>query len=163
MAYLRGILLCFSLFAQTLQAADNIGDTQLAVWVNEAIVATYTYNYQNYIKQQKDIAAYFTAKGWIAYSNALIASKLPEAVEKNKYYVNAVATMPPEIKILHDNYWQAIMPLLVIYKNPQYQQKQSVEITIEFTTTTNGLGVRGLAITSLQSKIIKPPCQCSTD
>ena len=163
MGYLRVILMCFALFAQPSHADDNTGDIQLALWVNEAIITTYTYNYGNYLTQQKTIASYYTAKGWIAYSNALIASKLPEAVEKNKYYVSAVATMPPQITKLHDNYWRAMMPILVIYKNPQYQQKQSLNITLEFSTTTNGLGVRGLAITSLQSKIIKPPCQCATD
>ena len=57
--------------------------TQLAVWANEAIIATYTFNYKNYIQDQKEIAKYFTAEGWIAYSKALDDSKVPEAVQKN--------------------------------------------------------------------------------
>ncbi len=167
MVYQRMILLCFLWFTLPLQAADAHDDVsdnpQLAVWVNEAIVATYTFNYKNYLTRQTEIAVYFTAKGWMAYSSALIASKLPEAVKKNAYDVNAVATMPPSIKIIGNNNWRAIMPLLVVYKNPQYQQKQTLEVTMEFTTAPSGQGVRGLSITSMQSKLIKPPCQCPVE
>jgi hypothetical protein len=163
MNYKRIILLCFALLALPLSAfalTDNT-NTQLAVWANEAIVATYTYDYQKYIERQKEIAVYYSATGWISYSKALTDSKLPDVVKKNDYDVSAVAILPPQIKAINNHSWQAIMPLLVVYKNPQYQQKQTLEVTIEFTTTPAGQGVRGLAITSLQSKEIEPPCQCS--
>lgn len=162
MVYSRIILLCFSLLTLPMHAfaAD---DTQLAVWANEAIVATYTYNYQTFLSRQKEIASYFTSNGWIAYSKALNDSKLPDAVKKNDYYVSAVATMPPQINMIRDNYWQAVMPLLVVYKNPQYQQTQTLEITIEFVTAPSGQGVRGFAMSSLQSKPIKPPCKCAPE
>ncbi|STX27647.1 IcmL/DotI homolog [Legionella beliardensis] len=135
-------------------------DTQLAVWANEAIVATYTYSYSNFIQRQRDIARYFTAQGWTAYSNALNASKLPEAIMKNNYFVSAVATMPPAVKSLGQGQWQATMPVLVVYKNPQYQQKQTLEVTINFNQAPSGQGVRGLAINSLKAKVIEPPCEC---
>jgi len=140
--------------------AATADDIQRAVWVNEAIVATYTYNFQNYLSRQKEIALYFSANGWIAYTKALNDSKLPESVQKNSYYLSAVATMPPTIKLVSDNQWQAVMPLLVVYKNPQYQQKQTLEITLGFTTAPSGQGVRGLAISSLQAKVVKPACKC---
>lgn len=163
MLFQRIFLLCFSLFALPARADAPLDNTQLAVWVNEAIIATYTYNYQNYLDRQKEIAFYFTAQGWMAYSKALNASKLPEDVQKNSYDVSAVATMPPVIKLLHDNYWEAVMPILVVYKNPQYIQKQTLEITLQFTTVPSGQGVRGLAIGSLQAKVAKPVCQCIAD
>lgn len=163
MLFQRIFLLCFSLLALPVRADAPLDNTQLAVWVNEAIVATYTYNYQNYLDRQKEIAFYFTAQGWMAYSKALNASKLPETVQKNAYDVSAVATMPPAIKLLHDNYWEAVMPVLVIYKNPQYIQKQTLEVTLQFTAVPSGQGVRGLAVASLQAKIVKPICQCIAD
>ncbi|WP_242602057.1 DotI/IcmL family type IV secretion protein [Legionella yabuuchiae] len=141
-------------------AKAEVEDIQRSVWVNEAIVATYTYNYKNFLPRQKEIAKYFTADGWIAYSKALNASKLPDTVQKNNYFVNAVAQLPPEIKPLNSDVWQANMPLLVVYKNPQYQQKQTLSVTIQFKEVSGGQGVRGLAITSLQSKVIEPPCVC---
>ncbi|VEG91728.1 DotI/IcmL family type IV secretion protein [Legionella spiritensis] len=137
-----------------------IDDTQLSVWANEAIVATYTYNYKNYLTRQREIAKYFTADGWIQYTKALNASKLPETVQKNLYYVSAVATLPPEIKSTGSAQWQATMPLLVIYKNPQYKQKQTLNITINFMQAPSGQGVRGLVIKNLQAKVAKPACQC---
>lgn len=134
--------------------------TQLSVWANEAIVATYTFDYQNFLPRQKEIAKYFTAAGWTAYSNALTAAKLPDTVKNNSYFVSAVATLPPVVKQINATQWQATMPLLVLYKNPQYQQKQNLLVTINFIQAPSGQGVRGLAIASLQSKVTEPPCQC---
>lgn len=154
----RGILLV--LFMSLPWSAFAIDETTLEVWANEAIVGTYSYNYQNFLARQKAIATYFTSQGWINYTKALTAAKLPESIQKNAYYVSAVATMPPTIKSLRDNYWQAEMPLLVVYQNPQYQQKQNIDVTIEFTSVPANQGVRGLAIASIQAKEIKPSCKC---
>lgn len=146
------------LWSSSLLAAPDA--TQLAVWANEAIVATYTYDYKDYLPRQRSIAKYFTAAGWTAYSTALNASGLPAMVAKNAYFVSSVATMPPEVKAINDTQWQATMPLLVIYKNPQYQQKQTLQVTINFSEAPAGQGVRGLAINNLQAKVSQPPCEC---
>lgn len=146
---------CFSGFP-----ASNDNEIQRAVWANEAIIATFTYNHQNFLERQKDIAKYFTADGWITYSKALLDAKLQETVQKNAYYVNAVATMPPEIKPLTHQKWQAVMPILVLYKNPEYKQEQTLLITLTFIEAPAGTGVRGLAITELQARVEKSPCQC---
>lgn len=150
------ILLPFHVFA------DN-DDASQSVWVNEAIVSTYTYNYKNFLARQKEIAKYFTSDGWIAYTKALTDAKLPEAVQENSYFVSSVATNPPKIKQLGSGLWQATMPLLVVYENPQYQQKQTLEVTIQFRQAPSGQGVRGLAIVSLKSKVIQPACKCPPD
>ena len=134
--------------------------TQLAVWANEAIIATYTFDYKNYLQEQKDIAKYFTSDAWINYSQALNASKLPDAVQKNAYFVSAVATHPPIITTLDPTHWQATMPILVVYENPQYQQKQDLKIVLSFTLAPSGQGVRGFTITGLKSTVTEPPCQC---
>lgn len=153
-----GIFLFFSQF--TYAQPDPV---QLSVWVNEAIVATYTYSYKNYLEDQKRIAKYFTADGWIAYSNALNASKLPEVVQKNLYYVSAVATEPPAISNIDSTHWKATMGLLVAYQNPQYQQKQQLKVTINFMVAPSGQGVRGYSITNLQAVINKAPCKCDIE
>jgi hypothetical protein len=159
----RVTLLILSFLAIPSVTYAEVDNTQLAVWANEAMVATYTYNYKNYLARQKEIALYFTSNGWIAYSKALNDSKIPDAVQKNSYFVSAVATMPPKIKVLRSNYFQATMPLLVVYSNPQYQQKQNVDITLEFTAAASGQGVRGFAVESLQAKQATPPCKCCKD
>lgn len=133
--------------------------TQLAVWANEAIIATYTYDYKNFLQEQKNIATYFTSEGWMSYTKALNDSKLPDSVQKNEYYVSAVATQPPEITAIDATHWQATMPILVVYKNPQYQQQQSLKVVLKFTQTPSS-GVRGFSINSLQTTVSQPPCQC---
>jgi hypothetical protein len=157
----RKLLLIFVFYFPSMLAFAD--DAQLAVWANEAIVATYTYSYEDYLAQQKNIAKYFTSQGWMTYSKALNDSKLPEAVQTNSYYVSSVATLPPVIKSVAENQWQAVMPLLVVYKNPQYQQKQTLQVTITFIPASGGQGVRGYAITSLQSKVIVPTCKCPAE
>jgi hypothetical protein len=157
---MRRLLLTLSLLCPLFAWAD---ETQMAVWSNEAIVATYSYNAQNYLERQKAIAKYFTSDGWIAYSKALNESKLPETVQTNNYAVSAVATLPPVIKTVAEGQWQAVMPLLVLYKNPQFQQKQTLQITMTFTAAPSGQGVRGFAMTSLQSKVIVPACKCPAE
>lgn len=135
-------------------------DAELAVWANEAIVATYTFDFQDFLNQQKQIAKYFTAAGWANYATAFNSAKLPDAVQKNKYFVTAVALMPPTIKNIRPNHWQAVMPTLVVYTNPAYQQKQTLEVTINFEAVPAGQGIRGLAIDSFQTNVITPPCEC---
>lgn len=154
------VCLAWVLLAISFEVQAAWSDAQLAVWANEAIVGTYSYNYKNFMQQQKDIAKYFTAEGWTSYSNALLASKIPDVVKTNSYFVSAVATSPPTVKALAANHWQAEMPLLVVYKNSQYQQKQTLEVTIDFIQAPTGQGIRGLAIRSLDAKVVKPACRC---
>lgn len=153
--------LALTLFVLCTQLA-HAGPEQapMAVWVNEAIIATYSYSYKNYLADQKQIAKYFTAEGWMAYSKALNDSKLPEAVQKNLYYVSAVPTEPPVITPIDSSHWKATMNLLVMYQNPQYKQKQTLKVTIQFGVAPAGQGVRGFSMNSLQSVVSKPPCQC---
>ena len=55
-------------------------ETDLSVWVNEAIVTTYTFSADNFLDRQKAIAKYFTSQGWINFTKAIQAAKLQESV-----------------------------------------------------------------------------------
>lgn len=134
--------------------------TQLVVWANEAIVAAYTFDAKNFAQQQKESAKYFTYDAWSAYSKALTESKILETIQKNNYEVTSVATQPPVLTTLDSTHWQVTMSLLVDYKNTQQQQQQNLKINLGFTSVPEGQGVRGLAITSLKSTAMSPPCEC---
>lgn len=122
-SYIIGLLFCF--VWNMSQAAPS--EVDLSVWANEAIVSTYTFSASNFLDRQKQIAKYFSSQGWINYNKALQASKLQDSVQKNNYDVSAVALLPPVIKTLvKTNEWEATMPLLVLYKNKDYQQKPGV-------------------------------------
>jgi hypothetical protein len=163
MFFSRIVILGIFLVTLPLQAQAAPDNTNREVWVNEAIIATYTFNHKNFMARQKDIAKYFTAQGWINYTKAMQDSKLPESVEKNAYSVSAVATMPPEVTVMKDNQWQANMPVLVVYTNPDYKQKQILNIMLTFIEAPAGTGVRGFAITNLQAKVAQPPCVCAKE
>ena len=163
MHFLRGILVYLLLFMTSFHVHAALDKVQLSVWANEAIIATYTYSYRNFIDRQKEIAQYFTAEGWISYSKAFQDAKLPDTIQKNAYIVSAVATLPPTVKPLEKGGWQATMPILVIYKNLQYQQKQTLDVTITFATAPAGQGIRGLAISNLKAVAATMPCQCKRE
>jgi hypothetical protein len=154
----RSLVVTLALGSQLVYAGPD--QAPLIVWVNEAVVATYNYSYKNYLQDQKQIAKYFTADAWIAYTKALNTSQLPEAVQKNLYYVSAIPTEPPVITPVDATHWKAVTNLLVVYKNPQYQQQQTLKVTVNFGVAPSGQGVRGYSITNLQAAVAKPPCQC---
>jgi hypothetical protein len=159
MRHIRTIILFFLCQTLTWQALAQ-SNTQLEVWANEAIVATYTFDSQNYVAQQKQIALYFTTKGWVDYTNALFKSQLLDSIKKNNYFVSAVATSPPQISSIGTSSQKAVMPILVLYQNPQYQQKQYLTVTIQFSPAPAGQGIRGWLIDSIESKESKPSCRC---
>lgn len=153
--------LAFVLLSQLSHAGPE--QAPLVVWANEAAVATYSFSYKNFLPDQKQIAKYFTSEGWMAYSKALTDSKLPESVQKNQYVVSAVPTLPPVITAIDSTHWKAVMNLLVVYENPQYQQHQNLKVTINFGVAPEGQGVRGYSISSLQAVTSKPPCKCPVE
>lgn len=154
--YLLGISMVFplSIHAGPEQAA-------MKVWVNEAIVATYSYDYKNFLEQQKQIAKYFSAKGWINYSKALNQSHLPEAVQKNMYSVNAIPIDTPQLTALGSGQWKAENKILVTYQNLEYKQQQVLNVSVQFSSAPSGQGIRGFSIDNLKSLVIKKPCQCA--
>lgn len=157
----RKSILLFSLLCIGTPLWAVVDEAQMSVWVNDAIVSTYTYTYQNITARQKVMGHFFTTEGWMGYLKELNASHLIDDVKKNQYEVTAVATLPPEIKNIGGAQFSAKMPLLVSYKNPKYQQKQVLEVTVNFIevppSPTKPLG---LALTRLVSKETEPPCDC---
>lgn len=150
-------LLFLSMMVNLCYAVPSDGD--LSVWANEAIVNTYTFSANNFLNRQKEIAKYFTTQAWVNYNKALQASKLNEAIQKNNYTVSSVALLPPTLKNIGKE-WQATMPLLVLYANAHYQQKQTLAVVITFTTAQANEGVRGLVLTSFTTTVTAPPCRC---
>ena len=149
----------FGFLSNSCYAAPS--EIDLSVWANEAIVATYTFSASNFLDRQKQIAKYFSSQGWINYNKALVASKLQDSVQKNNYEVSAVALLPPVIKtIVKTNEWEATMPLLVLYKNKEYQQKQTLSVVITFMPAKENEGVRGLVLTSFTTTVTTPACRC---
>ncbi|MCX7115551.1 MAG: DotI/IcmL family type IV secretion protein [Gammaproteobacteria bacterium] len=155
---MRIFILIVMAFWSILAKADPTA-AQLSIWSNEALISIYTYDYQHYLSQQRAIARYFTLTGWTDYSKALIAAGVPKSVQDNHFTVSSVALEPPEVAPYEGGMWKAQMPILVVYKNAQVEQKQRLIVTIYFKEVPTG-GMQGLAIERLQSIVKDPPCSC---
>jgi hypothetical protein len=53
------------------------------------------------------------------------------------------------------------MPILVIYQNPAYKQKQTLKVVVNFVKSDKA-SVNGFAILNLISTVTEPPCECSS-
>ncbi|WP_367606924.1 DotI/IcmL/TraM family protein [Legionella sp. W05-934-2] len=133
------------------------------IWAQQAILATYQVSNSSYIADQREIAKYFTADAWKKYLQVLEKVQFQQFIEKNNYHLDAVALKPVTLKPLEQGYWQASMPVLVQYTNPQYNQLQTVEVTIQFKPAPSGQGVLGYQMVSFLSKNMDKPCQCMVE
>jgi Type-IV b secretion system, inner-membrane complex component len=133
----------------------------LQVWVNEAIINTFSFSDTNLINRQKDIALYFTPDAWKVYLDTLNRSNILKQVQENHYQVSAVALMPPTIaEDPSGKTWQAQMPILVKYKNNTSELKQHLDIRLKIIKSPSS-DSRGFAILQYESKIIDKPCSCA--
>ena len=113
------------------------------------------------MEKQQQLSSYFSPSGWESYSKALVESNLLESIKKNNYSVSSVALKPPKIKQLVKNHWQAKMPLLVMYENPQFSKKQILMVTITFQPADKTRAGQLYMIGSMQTEKIDDPCPCS--
>lgn len=155
---MRIILASFMMMWSVLVHADPT-PVQLSLWTNEALMTLYHYDHAHYLTQQQQSAKYFTVSGWTDYAAAQRAAGIPTAVRENQYAVTAVPLEPPTITVFSPGIWKGELPLLVVYKNKQQEQKQQLQVTIYFKAVRTG-GTRGLAIERLQSVVKKAPCTC---
>lgn len=156
----RLVLVFLLLFFKSTQALE--ASVPMQVWVNQAIVNLFTFSFDNWESRQKDMASYFTTDAWQAYLKAMNQSNIITVVKNNKYTVSAVATLPPSIKLIGKNLYEASMPIIVSYKNADKTQVQHLTITLHvFETTNTGFGK--YAINQFLSKVDTMPCMCKED
>jgi hypothetical protein len=141
----------FCTLVQSLEPSVN-----MQVWINQAIINTYTFNDKNMQERQEDMAKDFTAEAWKAYLTSLKDTNIVAQVTKNHYQVSAVATLPPEITPAPDGQtWAASMPILVKYKNDDQVQTQNLDITLQIVMQDDHF-----AIQQYQAKVLDKPCLC---
>jgi hypothetical protein len=131
----------------------------LQVWINQAIINTYTFSDKDWQARQKDIGSYFMPNAWQAYLNAINKSNIIKLVTEKKMSVSAVATLPPTIQQLSPTVFKATMPILVAYKSVTETQVQHLTIELQ-VIKSNDSGTGGFAINQFQANIDTHPCSC---
>ena len=151
------ILLCFT---KNLHAIEP--SVPMQTWVNQAIVNVYTFSYKDWKQRQKDMAAYFTPDAWKAFLAAMNQSNMITQTTKSQLTVSAVATLPPTIKSIGKNLYEAQMPILVSFTGSTGTEVQHLTIKLHvFKTENSGFGE--FAINQFEASIDKLPCSCEND
>jgi hypothetical protein len=130
----------------------------LKVWVNQAIVNIYTFSYRDWSTRFQDISNSFTNPSWKAYLNNKENQDIIQQVLHKKIFVSAVSTLPPTIKNLNNNTFEAEMPILVSYKSEIGTQIQHLDIKITILKHENQF-----SIAKFHSSLSHSPCSCQTD
>lgn len=127
-----------------------VSPPELLQWVNQAVVAAYSYSFTNYRKEFQDVAQFFTPDGWTQFQNELKVSRNLETVIAKKFVVTATPTGAPIISdqgILNGSYaWRIKMPVLVTYQNQQEVIQQPLDVTILVVRVSNLDTPKGIAI-----------------
>lgn len=134
-------------------------NVKLSVWANEAIINIYTFDSENWLLRQKDMASYFLPKAWAAYLGALNQSNILKMVMKNQMKVNAVATFTPTIKLTKANTYQIQLPILVTYASKANSQKQNLTVELEVIKSSSQ-STGGYAINQFIARLDSAPCVC---
>lgn len=96
-----------------------MSDAALLQWAQHAIVASYSYDYIDYVSQLELASHQFSANGWRAFKHSLAASKQLQMVVRDKAIVVATPTGVPTITqhgVLDGRYvWVINMPIMVQY------------------------------------------------
>jgi intracellular multiplication protein IcmL len=127
-----------------------VNQEQLLQWANEAVVASYSFNFLNYRKNLQQASEYFTPEGWRNFQAALKRSRMLETVLDKKLVVTAVATGAPIVLNrgpLEGHYtWKVQMPILISYQSASdhIQQPEVVTLLISRVSTLNT--PKGIAI-----------------
>jgi hypothetical protein len=159
---MKALIWLISLIISTAVSAKQ-ADLDKKIWAHQAIMATFQVNAKTYIADQKEIAQYFSSVAWKRYLQVLEKVKLQQYIEKNNFRISAVAIKPVTLKQFAPGKWQASMPVLAQYKNPQFSQLQTVEATIQFVPAPSGQGIQGYQLISFVSKNLDKPCRCMTE
>jgi intracellular multiplication protein IcmL len=142
----------------------NMSPEEVSKWVTHAVEAANTYDYVNYRTQLQSAQKYFTPYGWLNYMNGLRASNNLIGVTKRRLIVQAQVVDVPKM-VAHGTIagaygWQYELNLLVVFRQPPYDDKSSFSNTYNVTLiikrlpilqSSDGLGILQMVSTALDA------------
>lgn len=129
----------------------NQSESAIFQWANQAVLASFSYNFVNYRSELESASNYFTRSGWEQFLQTLRTSNDLETVKQRKLIVSAVATKAPVLLkkgLLGGSYsWRIQMPLLVTYQSSsEYKQSNRVVTILVQRVSTTRDTPRGIRI-----------------
>lgn len=125
-------------------------DSTILQWTTKSAIASYTFNYVNYMQELQAASIFFTPRGWDNFLDALVSSNNLEAIKVRKFIVNAEAYGVPKIRrkgVMRGRYaWEIELKLMVTFRNEEAfnQQKLNIIMKIQRISSLNspsGIGI----------------------
>lgn len=129
----------------------NLSDRALIQWATNAVLAVYTYNFNNYRQVFQDSRQYFTDDGWQQFITALSQSRNLQAVQDKKLVLSAVVSSAP---IVNREYvagngkytWEIQLPVMVTYQSlsEEFHENLVIVLRVQRVSTldsSDGVGI----------------------
>ncbi len=131
--------------APSLKDASFITRERVTLWAQKAIVAPYTFDYNNYRTQITDaLDRYFTDEGAAKFVEALNAEGIPELVKKNNYVVSMALQTAPiiagETASGENKAWRVTANAKKTYRNSKGLYTSDVSITLIIVRDNSKVG-----------------------
>lgn len=106
-------------------------------WLNDAIIASYTFDFVNFYKNVGNAEFYYTPDGYQAYIQALKSSGLEKDIIGKKLIASIVPLKNPALLTSGyystGEFWKFSVPVLINYSggtNKPYNNKYLIEVTV---------------------------------
>ena len=120
---------------------DKVSSDIVLQWADNAVLQTFTYDFQNYDKQFKSLKACYTTTGWDSFNVAMQKANSLKVVQDERLYVaakiNGQSELVSQTQGSSDNKetpsWVVRVPLMVSYQNQDHEVSQDlyVDVTIK--------------------------------
>jgi hypothetical protein len=142
----------------TLYSTPHLSNSAVLSWANEAIVATFSYDFINIEKTKQMISNYYTPSGWKIMGEAHNEIGDEISVLKEHLVASAVAVSAPKIieqKNIENRYsWLIEMPVLLTFVKDDYMKNNKLLARFLVVRDNPQVHDRGLAINNISLKKI---------
>lgn len=125
-------------------------ESTILQWATRSAIASYTFNYVNFMQELQAASIFFTPKGWDNFLDALISSNNLEAVKVRKFIVSSEAYGVPKVLrhgVIRGRYtWEISLQLLVTFRNEEQFNQQKLKILMKVQRISSLNSPRGIGI-----------------
>lgn len=120
------------------EAAAQIDPNLVTQWASNAVLQTFTYDFQNYDKEFKVLKGCYTTTGWDSYNEAMKVSNNLKAVQDEHLFVTAKVSGESQLvsQSMTDSQpaWMIRVPLTVTYQNQDRDVTQDLYVDVTVKT-----------------------------
>lgn len=124
--------------------------SNVSSWAIDAITSSYSFSFNDFDEQLKEIAYYYTPAGFVTFQNSLVANQIRESVVGNKLQISIVPTQDPVFVNMgtfgSTEFWRIRVPVLTSYFGGREPVVQRMLVEILVLRVPSYQNHKGLAI-----------------